>query len=484
MNPRPPHTLSIAEAGAALRAGELTSRALTEHALSRIAAHDGALRAFIRVTAERALEDAARADQELRSGVDRGPLHGIPYALKDIFDVAGIPTTCNSRLRLEHAPTEDCHVEARLKAGGAVLLGKLTTHEFALGGPGFDLPFPPARNPWNPAHFTGGSSSGSGAAVAAGFLRLALGSDTGGSIRSPASHCGVVGLKPTYGLVSRRGVFPLSFALDHCGPLTWSVEDAALALSVIAGHDARDPSSVAAETRDYMADLGRDLQGLRLGYARRLFSDVPGVSPDVLAAMDASAGTLAKLGAIVEEVVLPDFELFKACGRIIMTVEAYAIHEQDLKERPRDFGRYTYQRVVPAAALTAADLTQAFRLRQELTVQLNRDVLSRYDALLTTTALASAPRLDGFPHDWPPPSLSVAVQTVPFNVTGNPALVVPAGFFSNGLPLGMQLVGRPFDERTLFRVGAAFEAEAGVTLRRPAFDDAGEAATARVGRAS
>ncbi|MCP3102427.1 amidase [Myxococcus sp. K15C18031901] len=467
MTSPPLHTLSIAEAGVALRAGRLTAQALTEHALARIATHDDTLRAFIRVTAARAREDAARADQELRAGLDRGPLHGIPYGLKDIFDVAGIPTTCNSRLRLDHVPAVDSEVEARLKAGGAVLLGKLTTHEFALGGPGFDLPFPPARNPWNPAHFTGGSSSGSGSAVAAGLLRVALGSDTGGSIRSPATHCGVVGLKPTYGRVSRRGVFPLSFALDHCGPLTWSVEDAALVLGVIAGYDPLDPSSVEAPAERYTEDLGQDLHGLRLGYARRLFSDISGVSPEVLAAMDASAQTLAKLGAVVEEVVLPDFELFKACGRIIMTVEAYAIHEQDLKTRPRDFGRYTYQRVTPAAALTAADLTQAFRLRQELTVQLNREVLSRYDALLTTTALTSAPRLDEFPHDWPPPSLAVAVQTVPFNVTGNPALVVPAGFFSNGLPLGMQLVGRPFDERTLFRVGAAFEARVGVTHRRP-----------------
>ncbi len=211
--------LPVAEMGCRLRAGQVSSEALARAALARIAAANGALHAFITVTAERALADARRVDAELAAGHDRGPMHGVPYALKDIYDTAGIRTTCHSKLREDVVPGEDSAVAARLCEAGGVLLGKLATHEFAIGGPSFDLPFPPARNPWNREHFTGGSSSGSGAAVASGMVRIALGSDTGGSIRGPAAFCGIVGIKPTYGRVSRRGVFPLSYTLDHCGPL-------------------------------------------------------------------------------------------------------------------------------------------------------------------------------------------------------------------------------------------------------------------------
>ncbi|ESX79411.1 amidase [Mesorhizobium sp. LSHC414A00] len=449
-----------------MRGGNLTSAALTSRTMARIRLLNPVVCAFNRVTEERAFEDAERADREIKAGIDRGPMHGIPYALKDIYATAGIPTTCCSALLLDNVPVEDAAVEERLRAGGGVLVGKLTTHEFALGGPGFDLPFPPARNPWDLERFTGGSSSGSGAAVAAGMVPVALGSDTGGSIRSPASHCGVVGLKPTYGLVSRRGCYPLSYSLDHCGPLAWSVEDAALALGVIAGHDPLDPSSVDRPATNYTFEINLGIHGLRIGYIRDFVANAPGVDPEVVSLMDASAALMERLGASVEEVMLPDFELFKACGRIIMTAEAYAIHENDLKTRPRAFGRYMYQRVAPAALLTAADLIQAHRLRRELTVAVDK-VLRRYDALITTTAIQPASRLDEFPRDWPPPSSAVAVQTVPFNVTGHPALSVPAGFSQDGLPLGLQIIGRPFAEATIFRIAAAFEAGAGVSYRRP-----------------
>ena len=231
------HDLSIAEAGARLRAGALTSTALTEALLARIAALEPSLNAFVTVTAERARADAAQADADFAAGIDKGPMQGIPYGLKDIYGTKGIRTTCHSAVLLDNVPTEDCVVEQKFKAGGGVLLGKLGTFEFALGGPAFDLPFPPARNPWNTDHQTGGSSSGSGAAIAAGYMRTAMGSDTSGSIRGPAAYCGTVGIKATYGRVSRRGVFPLSYTLDHAGPLTQSVEDAAITLQVIAGHD-------------------------------------------------------------------------------------------------------------------------------------------------------------------------------------------------------------------------------------------------------
>jgi aspartyl-tRNA(Asn)/glutamyl-tRNA(Gln) amidotransferase subunit A len=392
-------------------------------------------------------------------------MHGIPYALKDIYATAGIATTCHSKLLLDNVPAEDCAVEAKLKNGGAVLLGKLATHEFALGGPSFDLPFPPARNPWNREHFTGGSSSGSGAAVAAGLVRIAMGSDTGGSIRGPAFYCGTVGFKPTYGLVSRRGVFPLSYTLDHCGPLTWSVEDAALTMQVIAGYDALDPASADLAVPDFTSGIGQDLAGLKLGYPRSFFATQEDIAEEMLASLDASAQQLAKLGAKVEEIELPDFELFNACGRVILIAEAYAIHEKNLLTRPLDYARYTYQRMMVGATISAADLTQAFRLRRELSLIINQRILGAYDAIITANGLAPAPRFDDFPADVP---AKMALQTMPFNVTGNPTLALPTKLSTSGLPLGMQIVGRAFDEPTVLRIGAAFEAASGWLNKRPA----------------
>jgi len=464
---KPLHELSIAEAGRQLRAGTLTSVTLTQHALSRIAALDPLLHAFVLITKERALADADRADRELKSGIDKGPMHGIPYALKDIYATAGIRTTCHSKLLIDNVPSEDCVVETRFKAGGAVLLGKLATHEFAIGGPSLDLPFPPARNPWNLDHFTGGSSSGSGAAVAAGLVRTAMGSDTGGSIRGPAFYCGTVGIKPTYGLVSRRGVFPLSYALDHCGPLTWTVEDAALTMQVIAGYDALDPASAAVPIPDFAAALGPDLAGLKLAYPRSFFATQDGISAEVVASLDAAVQQLTRLGATVNEVVLPDIDLFNACGRIILAAEAYAIHEKDLLARPLDYARYTYQRIMVGATISAADLTQAFRLRRELSTLVNAKVLGTHDAIITANGLTPAPRFDEFPADAP---LKMMLHTMPFNVTGNPTLAIPTGFSRGGLPLGMQIVGRAFDEPTVFRIGAAYEAAAGWIHKRPSLE--------------
>jgi aspartyl-tRNA(Asn)/glutamyl-tRNA(Gln) amidotransferase subunit A len=457
---KPLHELSIAE----LRSGALSSTILTQHALSRIGSLDPLLHAFVLVTRERALADAARADREIKSGIDKGPMHGIPYAQKDIYATAGIRTTCHSKLLIDNVPAEDCVVEAKLRAGGAVLLGKLATHEFALGGPSFDLPFPPARNPWNLDHFTGGSSSGSGSAVAAGLVRMAMGSDTGGSIRGPAFYCGTVGLKPTYGRVSRRGVFPLSYTLDHCGPLTWTVEDAALTMQVIAGHDPLDPASADVPVPDFTSGLGQGLAGLKLAYPRSFFATQEGILPEVIASLDAAVQQLTRLGAKVEEVTLPDFELFNACGRIILTAEAYAIHEKDLLSRPLDYARYTYQRMMLGATISAADLTQALRLRRELVAAVNGKMLAKYDAIVTANGLTPAPRFDEFPADVPP---KMTLQTMPFNVTGNPTLAIPTGFSASGLPLGMQIVGRAFDEPTVLRIGAAYEAAAGWIEKRP-----------------
>jgi aspartyl-tRNA(Asn)/glutamyl-tRNA(Gln) amidotransferase subunit A len=344
-------------------------------------------------------------------------------------------------------------VAARLAEGGGVLLGKLATHEFALGGPSFDLPFPPARNPWNTDRITGGSSSGSGAAVAAGITRMAMGSDTGGSIRGPAAYCGTVGIKPTYGRVSRRGVFPLATTLDHCGPLTRNVEDAAITLQVIAGHDPLDHASADVPVPDYRAGLHAGVAGLRIGIPRAFFARASSVTPDVLAGIDRVAEALRAAGATVEDVVLPEYALYGACGRVIMIAEAFAIHEADLRSRPLDFGRITMERFVLGAAITAADFIQALRLRRELTDATDA-VLQRYDALITASALAVAPRFEEATSGM---AASGPMQTIPFNVTGHPAMSVPIGLGTNALPIGLQVVGRAFDEAMVFRVGRAVE---------------------------
>jgi aspartyl-tRNA(Asn)/glutamyl-tRNA(Gln) amidotransferase subunit A len=449
--------LSIAAMGRALRDGSVSSEQLTRDALGRIGTLDAGLHAFVLLTADRALADATRADRELKSGVDRGPLHGVPHALKDIYDTGGIRTTCHSKLRLDNVPADDCVVAAKFAAGGAVLLGKLATHEFAIGGPSFDLPFPPARNPWNVEHVTGGSSSGSATAIAARMVRVAMGSDTGGSIRGPAAWCGLAGIKPTYGRVSRRGVFPLSWTLDHCGPLARSVEDAAITLGVIAGHDPADPASADVPVRDYLTDLNKGVSGLRVGIPQAFFQTAPAATSDVLAGIERTADLLRAAGATVEDITLPDYALFAAAGRIIMMGEAYAIHEANMRSRLLDYGEITANRFVLGATVLAADYINALRARRELTDAVNA-ALSRYDVVLTASALCPAPRFDA-----PVDAMSSAspMQTIPFNVTGHPAMSVPVGIASDGLPIGVQVAGRPFDEAMVFRVCRAVEVLSG-----------------------
>ena len=464
------HELSIADAGGKLRAGEITSLALTEHALARIAAIDPKINAFITLTSERARADARAADADFSRGIDKGPLQGIPYGLKDIYDTAGIRTTCHSKLRVNNVPTLDSAVEEKFRAQGAVLLGKLATHEFALGGPSFDLPFPPARNPWNLDHAPGGSSSGSGAAVAAGLMRVAMGSDTGGSIRGPAAYCGIVGIKPTFGLISRRGVFPLSYSLDHIGPLTFSVEDAAIVLDVLAGHDPRDPGSAQVAKPNFRGLLQSGVKGLRVGIPRSFFANAAGVSAEVIAGIDATAQTLARLGAIVEDVALPDYADFATCGRVIMFCEAFAIHEKDFRERPLDFGLNTWMRMMLGAFVTAPDIIQAHRLRRELVHAVNR-VLETCDVLLGACALNTAPHFGGA-GEWSSPSDS-PIQSMPFNVTGHPAISMPAGFSKGGLPLSVQIIGKHFDEPMVLRVAAALEKETGWPGPRPSLANVG-----------
>ena len=461
---KPLHELSVAEAGAALRAGSLSSLALTQDALARIKAIDPRINAFITITQERALEDALRADEDFARGVDKGPMQGIPYALKDIYDTAGIRTTCHSRVREHNVPAKDSAVETMFRRQGGVLLGKLATHEFALGGPSFDLPFPPARNPWNLDHAPGGSSSGSGAAVAAGLTRVAMGSDTGGSIRGPAAYCGIVGIKPTFGLISRRGVFPLSYSLDHIGPLTYSVEDAAIVLDVLTGHDPKDPGSAYVAKPNFRGTIHSGVKGLRVGLIRHFYEGATGVSPEVVAGIEATAQTLAKLGAIVEDVILPDYLDFSTCGRVIMFCEAFAIHEQDFRNRPLDFGENTWMRMMLGAFVTAPDIIQAHRLRRELAHAVTT-ALETHDVLMCACALGPAPAFGGS-GDWHAPTES-PIRSMPFNVTGHPAISMPTGFSKSGLPLSVQIIGKHFDEPMVLRFAAALEKETGLPGKRP-----------------
>ena len=456
--------MSIAALGAAYRERTLSPVEVTEDALQRIAALNGTLKAFNTITADLALARAKAAEAEFMSGTDLGPMHGIPFGAKDIYDTAGILTSCQSKLRPDVVPDVNAHAVQKLLDGGAVLLGKCATIEFATGGPSEETLFPPARNPWNTEHVPGGSSSGSGAAVAAGMTRMALGSDTGGSIRGPAAYCGTVGIKPTYGRVSRRGVFPLSFTMDHCGPLSWSVADAALSLQVMAGFDPLDPASANEPVADYAACLDAGVKGLKIGYVANWLAEHENTHPEIPTAIETALAALRADGAVVENVALPSHEVFHACGRMIILAECYAIHEKDLMERPELYSRPTRERLMAGAFVRGSDYVEALRMRREMSLQFNAEVLGQYDAVIAPATALPAGRFDTQPND--PLALS-GYLTVPFNVTGNPAMSVCCGFTSEGLPISMQVVGKPFDEAMVLRVGAAYERASAWRHQRP-----------------
>jgi aspartyl-tRNA(Asn)/glutamyl-tRNA(Gln) amidotransferase subunit A len=423
----------------------LTAVALAQDALARVAAIDPSIHAFIRLDEDRALVDAAGADRAFAAGLDLGPLHGIPYALKDNYDVAGMPTSCGSRLAPEPMATRDSGVQAALAAGGGVLLGKLGMHEFAASWPGFDTPFPPVRNPWDPDLTPGGSSSGSAAAVASGMVRVALGTDTGGSIRWPAACCGTVGLKPTRGLVSCQGVFPLSVSLDHCGLLGWTVEDVALALQAMGG----PVPSIAAPS---------DLRGVKIGVCRAFYEDAPGADPEIVEALDGAVQTFADLGAEIVQVSLPPFDLFNACGRIVMAAESFALHQARLRSHPLDYSRNGFRKLAIGGLVSDDDYRLAQRMMRALEQAFDDGALSICDALLTASLLSFAPRLEAYATEEPP---TVCLQAIMANVTGHPALAFPIGVSRAGLPIGAQIIGHPRAEPALFRIAAAHERAAG-----------------------
>jgi aspartyl-tRNA(Asn)/glutamyl-tRNA(Gln) amidotransferase subunit A len=458
-----PHWLSATDIAGAFAAKTLSPVELLSALLARIEALDPKLNAFIRLDAEAAMQAARAAEAEIAAGRSRGPLHGIPIGVKDIIDVAGLPTTCHSKILVDHVATADAVVVQKLRQAGAIILGKLSTHEFAIGGPSFDLPFPPARNPWNPEHHPGGSSSGSGAGVCAGLFPLALGTDTGGSVRNPASACGIVGLKPTYGLVSRRGVFPLSFTLDHVGPLTRTAADNALLLDAIAGHDPADPGSAASQSRQFGRLLNRGVRGLRIGFVRHFHErDLP-AHPDVAAALDDAARVLQAEGAEVRTVTLPTLTEFAGINRVILCSEAWSIHAPWLRERPGDYGQLARRRLLPGAFITAGDYVGAQRRRTEVIAAVE-DQLRDYDVLLCASSMDPASRMD----DAEETARTYPRQArTPFNVTGHPAVAMMAGLAQDGLPVSVQFVGRYFDDATVLRVAAAYEKATGWHKKKP-----------------
>ena len=444
--------LTIAEGSRLIARRELSPVELAEACLSRIEALDGQLDSFVTVTAERARADAKEAEAAIMASGPRTRLHGIPYCLKDIFDTAGIRTTAMSKLLADNVPTRDSRCQEKLAAAGGVLMGKNATWEFAHGGPSWDVLFPPARNPWDRTCSPAGSSSGSAAAVAAGFAPATLGSDTGGSIRGPAAACGIAGLKPTYGLVSRRGVLPNCFSQDHIGPLAWTTEDVAILLQAIAGHDPEDPGSAEAAIPDYSAALTGGVDGLVIGVPTAWLEKEAPPSPATMAAFEAALDVFRGLGASVRPVALPPIEQFDDVKKTIAICELFSIHAADLRTRPELFGASLRYRIIAGGLVRAEDYIQAMRLRTDLARSLQA-VLSTVDLLMLPTG-EPAGKLEPVPPSslFTRPSLTAA-----FNVGGNPALSVCCGFDARGLPFSLQIVGRLFDEATVLRAGDAYE---------------------------
>ena len=450
--------LSLAEAAAAIRAGELSPVELTDALLDRIDRLEPRLNAFITLTADAAQAEARAAGDG--TGPD-GPLRGVPLALKDLFDTAGVRTTAGTKILAERVPERDATVVERLRAAGAVFLGKLNMHEWAYGVSNINPHYGPARNPWDTSRVPGGSSGGSGVAVAAGMCLGTLGSDTGGSIRIPSSLCGIAGLKPTYGRVSRAGAIPLSWSMDHVGPMARTVRDCAVLLGVIAGHDPRDPASADEPVGDYLAGLEDGAGGLRIGLPRRyLFEQVDG---QVLAAVERAAEILRDEGAEVRDVEIEGIELAGQAGATVLVSEAAAYHQKNLRERPDDYGEDVRQRLLTGELYPATAYINAQRLRGVL-----RDAflhtLTDVDILLAPATPITAPPIEGFGSDQ---RANLTRFTTPINLVGLPTLALPCGFDGAGLPIGMQLIGRTFDEALVLRAGRAYERVTEWHTRRP-----------------
>ncbi len=455
--------LSLSEVAALIEKRELSPVELTRAMLARISALDPKLHAYYTLFAEEALATAREAEAQIRNGNYRGAFHGIPFAVKDIYESG--PTTGGSKLRKDYVAQQDCTSVANLKRAGGVLLGKLATYEFALGLPTLASHFQPARNPWNLAIDPGGSSSGSGAAVAAGLTYGAMGSDTGGSIRWPAFCCGIVGMKATYGRVSRAGVFPLSWNLDHTGPLTRTVRDCALMLQACAGYDPLDPASAPEPVPDFSVKLGRDIKGMRIGVPRQLFAENCG--KEILAAFDAAATQMSRLGAEVMDVETITFGELWAVFWPLLCADAAAYHLDDLCTRPGDYNPDLKLTLAVGALVSATSYLQSQRARERIRRRMLQQLETIDLFMLPTTGLMPAPIRAESPGMWLM-NETFAIYTPLFNLTGFPALALPCGVSAAGLPIGFQLAGKPFDEATVFQAGYAYEQSTPWHTRHPA----------------
>jgi len=449
---------------------EVSPVEVTRTLLDRVAALDGTLKSFITVTADAALDAARASESDLMAGRVHGPLHGVPLGLKDLFNTAGVKTTGGSKILGDAVPGEDATVVRRLREAGAIVLGKLNMHEFAYGPEGLNDHYGHARNPWDArdTRVAGGSSSGSGAAVAAALVPVALGSDTGGSIRIPSALCGITGIKPTYGRASRAGVLPLAWSMDHVGPMARSAADCALVLRVMSGYDPADPTTSVLPVPDYSAALTGDVKGLKVGVLRPFFMD--GSAPEVVAAVDAAVQALQALGATVDEVRLDSVRHVAAASFAIVASEALAYHAEWMRTRAQDYQPDVRERLKMGAFVSGVHYLRGQQIRATVRAEVDA-ALARRDILVAPTAPLPAPRLGETETTIGSTKTDVRSALIrltrPFNFSGHPACSLPCGFTSDGLPIGMQFVGRPFDESTVLRVADAYQRATDWHRRRP-----------------
>lgn len=456
--------LSLREVSAALRARSISPVELTESSLSRIRRDEPRLHAFVRLTEERAMAAARKAEREILAGNWRGELHGVPVAVKDLYDMAGLPTTCSSKVRHDHVAQADSACVERLTAAGAVIVGMTHTHEFAYG-----IITPTTGNPWNVDHIPGGSSGGSGATLAARGCFMAMGTDTGGSIRIPAAVCGTVGLKPTYGRVSRVGIASLSWSLDHAGPLARTVGDCAVTLGVLAGYDARDPGSADVPVTDYVAELELGVKGLRIGVPRNFFFEH--IEPDVEARVREAIACLEAEGAEIVEVEIPMADMISPVEFGLCMPEASAYHREIIRTRAELYEPDVRTFLEAGMMVPAVDYIAA--LRQRTLIQSAwRKMFEGLDAIIGPAVAAVATRRDQRSVTWADgteePTSSVFIRlSAPANVTGLPSVSVPCGFGRRGLPVAFQVMGRPFGEARILRIARAYERTANWSSRKP-----------------
>jgi aspartyl-tRNA(Asn)/glutamyl-tRNA(Gln) amidotransferase subunit A len=456
MNADALHFLSVGEAGRLLQARKLSPVELIDAYLKRIESIDDKLKSYLLVTADAARESARQAEKDIMAGRWKGPLHGIPYAVKDNYYTRGVRTCVGSRLLMDHVPNYDATAITKMSQSGAILLGKLNTWEYGTGNGGvyFDLPFEPACNPWDLTRFTGGSSTGSGASVAAGTAMAALGSDTGGSVRLPAAACGLQGMKPTYGRVSRHGILPNCYSLDAAGPLTWTVEDSALLLRAISGHDPADPGSARMNVPDFLEGVESGVRGMTIGVIRDFGDAGKLLDESNRIAMEEMAGVLEREGARIVELALPAaLSEYRKVTSVINWTESLSIHEKDFMDRNELMGQALREKMMSGFMTRAVDYLAAQRRRREIAATINALVCS-VDALVLPCAFHVAPPFSDFDRV---KAFTTDTACPPFNASGHPGMSVCTGFDKNGLPTNAQIVARWFDEATIYKVARTYE---------------------------